>query len=139
MPGMIFWSFITCTKDLPELVFWNSVSSNRIAPEMYWPRPGVVSSSSRYARRLSSVFSTPMESRRLPQVALDSSMARMPRPGDATALQHRRGAGARQACSATHTAQRRRKRRAAATATHLAVFISSSAVRASAQGATKVR
>ena len=37
------------------------------------PRPGVVNSSSRYARRLASVFSRPMESRRLPQVALDSS------------------------------------------------------------------
>ena len=51
---------------------------------MYSPRPGVVTSSSRYARRLLSVFSRPMESRRLPQVALDSSMARMPCPGLAT-------------------------------------------------------
>ena len=45
--------------------------------------PGAVTSISRYALRFSSLFSTPIESRRLPQVALDSSMARMPRPGEA--------------------------------------------------------
>lgn len=40
--------------------FWKRVSSNMMAPLMYCPRPGVVTSSSRYARRLSSVFSRPM-------------------------------------------------------------------------------
>ena len=37
------------------------------------PRPGAATSSSRYARLLSSVFATPMESNLLPQVALDSA------------------------------------------------------------------
>ncbi len=76
--------FRTSTIDGPLLVFWYSVSSNRMAPDMYSPKPGVVTNSSRYARRLFSVFSRPMESRRLPQVALDSSIARMPCPGLAT-------------------------------------------------------
>ncbi len=87
-----------------------SVSSKTRKPEMNSPRPGVVQSSSRYARRFSSVFSTaaggtggrarelrrcvagtaqraaararaPMASKRLPIVPVDSSAARMPRPG----------------------------------------------------------
>merc|ERR1719213_793386 len=50
------------------------------------PEPGVLRRSSRYSRRLDSVFSTPIESRRFPQVPLDSSMARMPLPDVAMAL-----------------------------------------------------
>ena len=49
-------------------------------------RPGVVKSISRYFRRFSSVFSTPMSSKRFPQVGFDSSEARMPLPGAAIAL-----------------------------------------------------
>jgi hypothetical protein len=37
----------------------------------------------RYAWRFASVLSRPMEASRFPHVAFDSSMARMPRPGDA--------------------------------------------------------
>jgi len=55
-----------------------------MAPEMYWPSPGAVTSSVRYACRFASVFSSPMDASRFPHVAFDSSMARMPRPGDAT-------------------------------------------------------
>jgi hypothetical protein len=67
----------------PSTADWYSVSSKRMAPEMYWPRPGAVTSSVRYACRLASVFSSPMDASRFPHVAFDSSIARMPRPGDA--------------------------------------------------------
>ena len=54
------------TNCTPSLPFWYSVSSNMMAPLMYCPSPGAVYSSWRHARRLSSVFSTPTDSRRLP-------------------------------------------------------------------------
>jgi len=54
-----------------------------MAPEMYSPRPGVVSRSCLYACRLVSVLSKPIDANLFPQVAFDSSMARIPRPGDA--------------------------------------------------------
>src|SRR5690606_8659366 len=56
------------------------VSSCRIAPLMYSPMPGVVSSSSRQARRLPSLLATPTAPKRLPMVPGDSSMAMMPLP-----------------------------------------------------------
>uniref|UniRef100_A0A3Q7ETT6 Uncharacterized protein n=1 Tax=Solanum lycopersicum TaxID=4081 RepID=A0A3Q7ETT6_SOLLC len=61
-----------------------SVGNAHHAPEMYCPRPGADTSKVRYAWRLASVFSKPMEAKRFPQVAFDSSMAKIPRPGDAT-------------------------------------------------------
>ena len=57
-----------------------------MAPEMYSPRPGVARSSSLYARLLVSVLSTPTLSNLFPQVALDSSIAKIPRPLEATAF-----------------------------------------------------
>ncbi len=63
----------------PSCVDWRIVSSKRMTPETHSPRPGVVNSSSRYARRLSSVDSTPIESKRFLIVPELSSAARMPR------------------------------------------------------------
>jgi len=54
-----------------------------MAPEMYSPRLGVVNKSCLYACRLVSVLSKPIDANLFPQVAFDSSMARIPRPGDA--------------------------------------------------------
>ena len=51
-----------------------------MAPPMCLPRSGVVMSSSLYRRRFSSVFSTPTPSRQT-DVALDSSIAKIPLPG----------------------------------------------------------
>src|SRR6476646_4550461 len=48
---------------------------------MWSAEPGAVKSICRYARRLSSVDSTPIESKRFLIVPLDSSAARMPLPG----------------------------------------------------------
>src|SRR5947208_13545911 len=48
---------------------------------MYCSAPSVVNSSSRYARRFSSVDSTLIESNRFLIVPLDSSAARIPLPG----------------------------------------------------------
>ena len=45
--------------------------------------PGVVKRSPRYAWRLASLFSQPMDCRRLPMVLVDSSTARIPLPGAA--------------------------------------------------------
>ena len=83
MPGTMPPSTKQSTMRLPSVVFWYSVSSNMMAPEMYSPRPGVVHSSCRYACRFTSLFSSPIDANRLPHVALDSSIARIPRPGDA--------------------------------------------------------
>lgn len=47
IPGTMFCSFRQSVIFLPVLVDWNRVSSNMMAPEMYLPRPGVVTSSSR--------------------------------------------------------------------------------------------
>ncbi len=81
MPGTMFCSFKQSTMSLPSLVDWYRVSSKSIAPEIYSPSPGVVHSSCRYAWRLTSVLSRPIDANRKPHVALDSSMARIPRPG----------------------------------------------------------
>ncbi len=77
MPGMMPWPLSTSTNWVPSAARWKRVSSKRMDPEMYWPSPGAEYSSSRHARRLSSVFSTPTVARRLPVVALDSSEARL--------------------------------------------------------------
>lgn len=52
-------------------------------PEIYSPRPGVVNKSCLYACLFGSVLSSPMDASLFPHVAFDSSMARIPRPGDA--------------------------------------------------------
>src|SRR5690606_16424908 len=80
MPGMMPASSITFANGTPAAVDWRMVSSWRIAPLMYSPRPGVVSSSSRHARRLDSLLATPTAPKRLPMVPGDSSMAMMPLP-----------------------------------------------------------
>ena len=46
-PPPLTFLFSSATMVEPLRVSWNRVSSNRMAPEMYWPRPGVVTSSSR--------------------------------------------------------------------------------------------
>ena len=48
-PGTMPCLLSSSTMVEPVVVFWYRVSSNKMAPEMYWPRPGVVQSSSRYA------------------------------------------------------------------------------------------
>ncbi len=48
---------------------------------MWSPRPRVVNSMSRYARRFSSVDSTAIDLKRFSIVPVDSSAARMPLPG----------------------------------------------------------
>lgn len=50
---------------------------------MYSPRPGVVNRSCLYACRLVSVLSKPIDASLFPQVAFDSSIAKIPWPGDA--------------------------------------------------------
>ena len=64
----------------PSARCWRSVSSHRMTPLMRPARPSPVTSSSRYARRCSSVGSTPTPSRRRDMVPGLSSAARMPRP-----------------------------------------------------------
>src|SRR6266536_5851129 len=57
-----------------------------MTPLMYSSAPGVVKSRLRYARRLSSVDSTPIESKRFLMVPLLSSAARIPFPSATSAL-----------------------------------------------------
>ncbi len=65
----------------PSIADCRIVSSNRITPLTCSARPGVVNSMSRYARRLASVESNPIESNRFLIVPVLSSAARMPLPG----------------------------------------------------------
>lgn len=81
MPGTMFSSTKQSTISFPSVVDWYNVSSKRIAPEMYSPSPGVVHNSCLYACRFTSLFSSPIDDNRKPQVALDSSIAKIPRPG----------------------------------------------------------
>src|SRR5690606_13213005 len=81
MPGIMPLSAMYWANGTPSRVFWRMVSSYRIAPLMYSLSFGVVRSSSRYARRFSSVFSMPTPAKRLAIVPEDSSMAMMPLPG----------------------------------------------------------
>merc|ERR1719414_1594173 len=86
MPGMTPFSFAKSTIFFPSVVLWYRVSVNRMAPPQKSPRPLVPSSVWRQRWRFDSVFSTPMDSRRTPQVPFDSSIARMPFPGAVIAL-----------------------------------------------------
>jgi hypothetical protein len=56
-----------------------------MTPEMYSSAPSVVKRRSRYARRISSVDSTPIESKRFLIVPSLSSAARIPLPGATSA------------------------------------------------------
>mmetsp|Transcript_37957 Transcript_37957/g.94048 ORF Transcript_37957/g.94048 Transcript_37957/m.94048 type:complete len:228 (+) Transcript_37957:51-734(+) len=68
-------------SSLLVLLRWYSVSGSRIAAERYLLAPGYSKSTWRYARRFSSVFSTPTASKRCPIVPGPSSQAVMPLPG----------------------------------------------------------
>src|SRR5688572_993236 len=85
MPGATPFSFKIFTSGVPSAAFWRIVSSYRITPLMYSAMRGARNSSSRYARRLSSVLSTPIASKRLLMVLVLSSAARMPLPGATSA------------------------------------------------------
>ena len=76
MPEMTPWPASTSTKGAPSEACWRIVSSNRMTPEMNSLAPGVVNSSSRYARRLSSVDSTLIAANRFSIVPALSSAAR---------------------------------------------------------------
>ena len=80
MPGMTPCDCKTSTMRRPSDVSWRIVSSKRITPLIVSPRPSVVKSSSRQARRLSSVASTSILSSRRAIVGWLSSAARMPLP-----------------------------------------------------------
>src|SRR5919106_1479388 len=81
MPGMIPLLASSFGNGTPSLVDWRMVSSNRITPLMNSSTPSVVKRRSRYARRFSSVDSTPILSKRFLIVPVLSSAARMPLPG----------------------------------------------------------
>jgi hypothetical protein len=81
IPGMIPFDSSSCGNGVPSVDFCRNVSSNRITPEMNSSAPAVVNSRSRYARRFSSVDSTPIESNRFLIVPSLSSAARIPLPG----------------------------------------------------------
>src|SRR5258706_11055756 len=81
IPGRMPWSLRIFTSGAPSAAFWRMVSSYRITALMYFAAPGARNSSSRYARRLSSVFGTPIASNRRLIVLVLSSAARMPFPG----------------------------------------------------------
>ena len=83
IPGTMFCSFKQSTIFFPSVVDWYRVSSKRMEPEMYCPKPGVVNKSCLQACLLASVLSNPIDANLFPQVAFDSSIARIPRPGDA--------------------------------------------------------
>src|SRR6266496_863451 len=85
IPGAMPWRLSTSGKRVPSAARWRMVSSNRITPLMNRPALSVVNSSSRYARRFSSVEATSMDASRLVIVPVLSSAARMPFPGATSA------------------------------------------------------
>src|SRR5690554_4856203 len=64
----------------PSLVSSLMVSLDKIAPPILLFNPGVVTISSRYFRRISTVWGIPTVAKRVLQVGLLSSMARIPFP-----------------------------------------------------------
>ena len=86
IPGMIPRLFRSSGNGVPSEALWRIVSSKRITPLMCSSLPSVVKSISRYARRLSSVDSTPIESKRFLIVPSLSSAARIPLPGATSAF-----------------------------------------------------
>jgi hypothetical protein len=85
MPGMIPLLSSSFGNGVPSSVDWRIVSSYRITPEMYSSAPSVVNSIWRYRRRVSSVDSTSIESRRFLIVPVLSSAARIPFPSATSA------------------------------------------------------
>ncbi len=85
IPGMTPFCSSSFGNGVPSSPCWRIVSSNRITPLMYCSAPSVVNSRSRYARRLPSLDSTPIESKRFLIVPPLSSAARMPLPGATSA------------------------------------------------------
>src|SRR3954470_2639184 len=81
MPGTTPFWVSSSGNGVPSSACWRIVSSNRITPLMKSSAPGVVNRRSRYARRFSSVDSTPIESKRFLIVLSLSSAARIPLPG----------------------------------------------------------
>ena len=69
----------------PSLADCRSVSSNRMTPEINSSIPNAVNSVSRNSRRSRSSFGIPICDRRLPIVGGDSSAAKIPLPGTASA------------------------------------------------------
>jgi hypothetical protein len=82
---MIPRSASNCGNGVPSAELCRIVSSYRITPLTYSSTPSVVKSRSRYARRFSSVDSTPIESKRFLIVPVLSSAARIPLPGATSA------------------------------------------------------
>src|SRR3954452_10254418 len=85
IPGMTPLDSSSLGNGVPSCPDWRIVSSKRITPLMYSSTPSVVNSRSRYARRLSSVDSTPIESKRFLIVPVLSSAARIPFPSATSA------------------------------------------------------
>ena len=85
IPGMTPLLSRSAGNGVPSAELWRIVSSKRITPLMWSSAPGVVKSMSRYARRLSSVDSTSIESKRFLIVPSLSSAARIPLPGATSA------------------------------------------------------
>src|SRR5690349_1799139 len=85
IPGMTPFDSSSFGNGVPSAADWRIVSSNRITPLMYSSTPSVANSSSRYARRLSSVDSMSIESKRFLIVPSLSSAARIPLPSATSA------------------------------------------------------
>ena len=64
IPGMTPFEASSSGNGVPSSAFWRIVSSKRMTPLMYSSAPGVVKRRLRYARRFSSVDSTPIVSKR---------------------------------------------------------------------------
>jgi hypothetical protein len=80
MPGITPLPVSSCVNGVPSAALCRMVSSNRITPLTNSSAPSVVNNSSRYARRRSSVDSTPIDVKRFAIVPSLSSAARMPLP-----------------------------------------------------------
>jgi hypothetical protein len=78
IPGTTPFAARSSANGVPSSDAWRIVSSYRITPPTYSSKPGVVKRRFRYARRFSSVDSTPIESKRFLIVPVDSSAASTP-------------------------------------------------------------
>src|SRR6188472_4440202 len=78
IPGTTPLAVSTSANGVPSSARWRIVSSYRITPPMNCSIPAVVNSRFLYARRVSSVDSTPIASKRFAIVPVDSSAARIP-------------------------------------------------------------
>src|SRR3954454_24297495 len=85
IPAMTPFDSSNFGNGVPSCPDWRVVSSKRITPLMYSSTPSLPNSRSRGARRVSSVDSTPIESRRFLIVSVLSSAARMPFPSATSA------------------------------------------------------